>query len=130
MIFLEFTSIYVFGGIAYGSLEMFWRGHTHWSMILTGGLCCCLMHLISTRMKDPVWKKWIMCAAVVTAAEFVVGCVVNLSMGWEVWDYSNRAMNLMGQICPLFSFFWLALSIPFVYVSGLLKKYVFVKQRS
>lgn len=127
MVFLEFLSIYVFGAIGYGTLETLWRGYTHWTMILTGGFCCCLMHLIATRMNEPLWKKWIMCMAVVTAVEFAVGCAVNLRLGWHVWDYSDLTLNLMGQICPLFSFFWFLLSIPCVYVSRLLKKYVFVK---
>lgn len=127
MVFLEFLSIYVFGAIGYGALETLWRGYTHWTMIVTGGFCCCLMHLIATRMDEPLWKKWIMCMAVVTAVEFAVGCAVNLRLGWQVWDYSDLALNLMGQICPLFSFFWFLLSIPCVYLSRLLKKYVFVK---
>ena len=128
MVFLEFFSIYVVGAIGYGALETLWRGYTHWTMIVTGGACACLMHLIATRMNDPLWKKWIMCMAAVTAVEFVVGCQVNLRLGWHVWDYSNMLLNLMGQICPLFSLFWFLLSIPCVYVSRALKRYVFVKQ--
>lgn len=130
MTFLELISIYVFGGIAYGSIETLWRGYTHWTMIIAGGLCSCLMYLISTRMRDALWKKWIMCASVTTCIEFVIGCIVNLRLGWEVWDYSRQPLNLMGQICPLFSLYWLLLSIPFVSVSRLLKRYVFVKPRN
>jgi uncharacterized membrane protein len=127
MTFLEFLSVYVFGAIGYGSIETLWRGYTHWTMLLTGGLCFCLIHLLATRMHQSLWKTWIMCAAVITTVEFVVGCAVNLKLGWNVWDYSLERFNLMGQICPLFSFFWFLLSIPCVYVSRLLKKYVFVK---
>ena len=35
-----------------------------------------------------------------------VGVVVNLWYGWHVWDYSREPGNLLGQICPLFSFIW------------------------
>lgn len=128
MTFLEFISIYVLGGIGYGAIETLWRGYTHWTMIVTGGACCCLIHLIATRMREALWKKWVMCSAAVTAVEFVAGCIVNLRLGWDVWDYSDMPLNLMGQICPLFSFFWLLLSIPCVGAAGLLKKYVFVKK--
>lgn len=127
MPFLEFVSIYVFGAIGYGSLETLWRGYTHWTMLLTGGFCCCLMHLIATRMCQPLWQKWIMCTFVITAVEFVVGCLVNLRLGWSVWDYSDMPANLMGQICPGFSFLWFLLSIPCVFLSKLLKKYVFIE---
>ena len=126
MVFLEYISVYVFGGLGYGTLETLWRGYTHWTMLLTGGFCCCLMHLIATRMRNSLWQKWIMCTFVVTAVEFVVGCQVNLRLGWEVWDYSAQPLDLMGQICPLFSLFWFLLSIPCVWLSVFLKKYVFI----
>ena len=130
MVFLEYISVYVFGGLGYGTLETLWRGYTHWTMLLTGGLCCCLMYLIATRMREPLWRKWIMCAFVVTAVEFTVGCLVNLRLGWNVWDYSALPLDLMGQICPLFSLFWFLLSIPCVGLSVFLKKYVFIKAPS
>lgn len=129
MVFLEFFSIYLFGAIGYGSLETMWRGYTHWTMLLAGGVCCCLMHLIATRMHERLWKKWIMCAFAITAVEFVTGCIVNLRLGWQVWDYSSMRANLMGQICPMFSLIWLLLSIPCVSVMQLLKKYVFVSKK-
>lgn len=66
-----------------------------------------------------------MCAAVITSLEFAVGCLVNLRLGWHVWDYSDIPLNLMGQICPTFSVMWLLLSVPCVYLSRFLYKYVF-----
>lgn len=129
MAFLEFFSIFIFGGIGYGSLELAWRGYTHWTMLLTGGLCCVLIQLLSTRMRECLWKTWIMCAAAITTVEFVVGCVVNLKLGWNVWDYSSARGNLMGQICPQFFLCWLALSVPAVAIARVLKKYVFIKNR-
>lgn len=122
MAYLEFPLIFMLGGLGYGGLEILWRGHTHWTMLLLGGACLCLIYLIATRSRDRAWKKWIMCACCITALEFVIGCIVNIRLGWAVWDYSDQPMNLMGQICPLFSFFWLLLSIPCVYLSGLLHR--------
>lgn len=113
------------GAIGYGSLEMLWRGHTHWTMLLLGGTCLYLIYLISSRMKDQLWKKLIMCSAVVTALEFVVGCLVNLHLGWKVWDYSDQPFNLLGQICPLFSLMWLGLSLPCIYICRLMYRYIF-----
>ena len=31
-------------------------------------------------------------------------------MGWAVWDYSALWGNLWGQVCPLYSLYWLGLS--------------------
>ena len=67
-----------------------------------------------------------MSAFAVTSVEFVVGCIVNLKLGWNVWDYSSQALDLMGQICPLFSLFWLLLSLPLILLAKLMKKYVFL----
>jgi len=122
LVFLEFASIFTFGALGYGCLELLWRGHTHWTMLLLGGLCVCVIYTIATRSGDRLWKKWIMCACCITALEFVVGCIVNLRLGWEVWDYSDQPGNLMGQICPLFTAFWFLLSIPCVYVSGWVRR--------
>ena len=38
-----------------------------------------------------------------------VGLVVNLGLGWQVWDYGKEFGNFLGQICPLFSFYWFLL---------------------
>ena len=43
-------------------------------------------------------------------AELAAGVAVNLVLGWHVWDYSAQPLNLFGQICPRFSFYWLCLS--------------------
>lgn len=125
MHFLEFISVYLIGAVGYGSLEVLWRGHTHWTMLVLGGVCYYLIYLISTRMRCPHWKTFLMCAAVITSLEFAVGCLVNLRLGWHVWDYSDIPLNLMGQICPTFSVMWLLLSVPCVYLSRFLYKYVF-----
>lgn len=122
---LEFAFIFLFGAIGYGSLEVLWRGHTHWTMLLLGGVCLYLIYLISTRLHDRLWKKLLMCALVVTTLEFAVGCIVNLRLGWEVWDYSTMPFNLLGQICPAFSIMWLLLSIPCVYLCRLLYNFIF-----
>lgn len=121
LLFLEFVCVFFSGAVGYGCLETLWRGHTHWTMLALGGICACVIYIISTRMHDRLWKKWLMCAMSITALEFAVGCAVNLRLGWHVWDYSDMPGNFMGQICPLFSFFWLLLSIPCVHLSRLLR---------
>lgn len=125
MVILEFAFIFIFGAIGYGSIEMLWRGHTHWTMLLLGGVCLYLIYLIATRMHDILWKKLVMCSLVVTALEFCVGCIVNLQLGWEVWDYSTMPFNLMGQICPAFSVMWLLLSLPCLYACRFIHYFIF-----
>ena len=58
-------------------------------------------------------------AGVITAVEFTIGCVVNLNLGWNVWDYGHMPGNVLGQICPFFCCLWFLLCLP---VFGLLAR--------
>ena len=40
-------------------------------------------------------------------AEFITGCIVNLWLGWNVWDYSNLRFNLLGQTSLTFALLFL-----------------------
>ena len=108
---METLLIYILGAGLYGLIEIIWRGWTHWTMLLCGGACFTCMYVISAAA-IPLWAKCLISAAVITAVEFCTGFLVNIIFGWHVWDYSDRPLNIMGQVCPLFSFFWLLLSIP------------------
>lgn len=118
---LEFLAVYILGAGLYGMLEVLWRGHTHWTMLLCGGLCFLVMYLISA-CALPLWAKCLLCAATITAVEFCTGCLVNLRLGWAIWDYSGRPLNILGQICPLFSLIWLFLSLPGLYLCSKLHR--------
>lgn len=113
------------GAALYGGIEILWRGRTHWTMLLAGGLCFAIMYLIATRTDWPALEKWLASAAVITAVEFVTGALVNVRMGWNVWDYSSMPLNLYGQICPLYSFYWFLLSIPGTALCGGISRLVF-----
>lgn len=58
----------------------------------------------------PFWGQCLLGAAMVTAAEFAAGCVLNLWLGLGVWDYTDMPFNLMGQICLPFSAAWIVVS--------------------
>jgi len=102
--------VFTAGGLLYGAAELLFRGRTHWSMLLAGGLCVLLLYQISVRSREAFWKKCIMGGAVITTVEFLTGIVVNILLGWRVWNYSNLRANLFGQICLQFSAAWVVLS--------------------
>ena len=60
--------------------------------------------------KMPLVRQMLIGAIVITALEFVCGCIVNLWLDWNVWNYSNMPFNLFGQICLPFSILWFFLS--------------------
>lgn len=120
MTILEILTVYTTGALGYGGIELLWRGRTHWSMLVTGGACFLCMYLIENHSREKVWHKLVMSAAVITTLEFLAGAVVNLRLGWAVWDYSDMPLNLMGQICAAFSLAWLIISVPGLYLCRLL----------
>lgn len=125
MIVLEFLIVLLLGGSAYGAIEVLWRGHTHWTMVVTGGLCFACMYLIASRSRESRFRQYILCAVVVTTVEFVVGAIVNIGLGMDIWDYSDRRWNLFGQICARYSLYWLILSVPACALSRMLYRGLF-----
>ncbi len=117
MEFFEYFLVCLFGASGYGALEILWRGKTHWSMLLTGGTAFLCIYLISNFTKAPLVKKSFMCALAITSVEYTTGLLVNVKLGWNVWDYSSLPFQLNGQICLLYSALWLALSLPGIWVS-------------
>ena len=103
--------IFTTGGIGYALLEILWRGYSHISMIITGGICVLGIYHISKLFRElSLFKKGMLSALFITAVEAVVGFIVKVKLGLKVWDYSNLPLNLNGQVCLLFSFFWFLLS--------------------
>ncbi|MBQ8383284.1 MAG: hypothetical protein IJX47_08790 [Clostridia bacterium] len=105
--------LFVLGAAGYPLIELCWRGRTHWTMSLAGGVSMVLLLLIS-RSALPLPLMWLAGALAITAVEFSIGCVVNLGLHWEIWDYSKLPLNLLGQICLPFTAVWFVLSIPAV----------------
>lgn len=105
--------LFCVGGMAYNVVEVLYRGYTHWTMFVVGGLCFVLIGLINEifSWETALWKQMLIGGTVITVVEFVSGCVVNLLLGWNVWDYSQLPLNVLGQICVPFYFVWVLLSL-------------------
>ncbi len=122
----EAAIVYTIGSLGYCLIEVLWRGYTHWSMAITGGICFFLLYQINARFAHrPLLWRCLAGAVTVTAVEFVVGCVVNLMLGWAVWDYSQMPMQLLGQVCLPFFLLWFLLCIPVLGMAGVLRNHVF-----
>ncbi len=99
--------LFASGGVGYGLIELLWRGRTHWSMLLAGGLCFVMFAAIADKWRHrSLWFKAGLCALGVTAVEFVFGLIFNVWLRKHVWDYSDMPFNVMGQICPLYTLLW------------------------
>ncbi len=104
-------------------IEILWRGHTHPSMTVLGGICFSFMDFINRKFKHrAIVFRAVCCAGFITVAEFLTGLWLNRYLKLGVWDYSGMQYNLLGQICPLFSVFWFCLSYLVLVVLSLLEK--------
>lgn len=113
--------VFLFGGVIYSLIEVSFRGFTHWSMTLTGGLCLLIMfRRFTAKPNEPLVMKCLFGAITITLLEFAAGCIVNLWLGWGVWDYSGMMFNLFGQICLPFSVMWFFLTVPAVLICNYL----------
>ena len=101
------VGLFCIGGGVYNLIEIFWRGYTHWSMFLVGGTCFHLIGKIGSLFRT--WnmaRKCALCSLAVTAVEYVSGCLFNLRLKLNVWDYSEMPFNLNGQVCLLYTVLW------------------------
>lgn len=103
----------IIGGAVYILLEMLWRGYSHWTMFLLGAVCFILIGLVNEVFEwdTPLLLQMFCGCAIITTLEFITGCIVNLWLGWDVWDYSRYKFNVLGQISLRSSVGWYFLSL-------------------
>lgn len=104
------------GGFLYCSIEILYRGYSHISMLIAGGICFLLTGVIENILGDSssLIGQMVICGLMITLVEFLVGMVVNRQMHLNVWDYSGQQYNLKGQICLLYTNLWFLLSCPLI----------------
>lgn len=116
------TFVFLTGCFVYSLLEITSRGFTHWTMTLTGGVVLTILFEMFVHLRFvPMWQKYILGAALITSVEFTVGVIVNIILGWGVWDYSGMPFNVLGQICLPFTILWFFLCIPAGIVCNIIK---------
>jgi uncharacterized membrane protein len=112
----KYILIFLIGALGYGLMETLARGFTHWTMLVAGGVVFVILYYMNSKNENaPLWQKALTGAFVITMIELAVGCIVNLWLGWNVWDYSGYSYNFLGQICLAFTALWFILSIPLSY---------------
>lgn len=106
---LEYLSLMVIGGTIYVGIEIIWRGHSHVSMFFVGGICFILIGLINEIYKwdMPFWKQVFVGDFMVLMVEFCSGCILNIGLGLDVWNYSDMPFNVLGQICLPYAILWI-----------------------
>ena len=106
------------GGFIYCGIEILYRGFSHISMLITGGICFLLVGVVENMLGESasVIAQMVVCGLMITVIEFLVGMIVNKQMHLNVWDYSGEQYNLKGQICLLNTNLWFLLSGPAIFL--------------
>lgn len=121
--------LFLIGGAAYAWLEILWRGYTHWTMFLLGGTCFVIMGLLNEYKIPWHWcllRQSVVSACVITIFEFIVGYILNIRLGWQVWDYSDLPFNLYGQVCLYYFLLWIPLSMAGIVLDDWIRYIVYV----
>ena len=102
--------LFYLGGMGYMFLEFLWRGRSHGSMFLLGGLCFLLIGWLSRLLRRvPLAARLVLSAGVITALELGTGLLVNRD--YAVWDYRAMPYHFAGQICLGYSLLWIPVSL-------------------
>ena len=108
--FLKLPLMFLIGGSGYVGLELLWRGRSHISMFLAGGVSFLLLgKLTQARPRLPFLLQGILGAIVITSVELLTGLLANRS--YTVWDYRAMPANFHGQVCLPFTLMWIPLSL-------------------
>lgn len=119
--------LFLCGGLSYILIELLFRGHSHPSMFLLGGIvfveigglnevCRCNMSLL---------LQGLIGSGIITLSEFFFGLLLNIWLKMGVWDYSHMPLNLWGQICLPFSIAWIFVAIIAVLFDDFLRHLLF-----
>ena len=128
--FVKYLILLVIGGTAYYGIEIVARGFSHWTMFFVGGICFVLVGIINeVTPKIPLLQQMVLSAAVITAIEFVSGCILNIWLGLNIWDYSDEVGNILGQICPKHTIYWFLLSSVGIVVDDYIRYFLFGEEK-
>lgn len=123
--------LFLIGAAAYALIEVAFRGYTHWTMAVLGGILFLLLGGLNEWIPwgMPLALQCVIGAVLVTVAEFVAGLILNVWLGLGIWDYSDVPGNILGQICPQFIFAWLWLSLVAIILDDWLRYWLFDEAR-
>lgn len=114
-----------FKGIKYASL----CGWTSWYMFIVGGACAVFIGQLNERpgfCRMRVVYQCLIGTVFILALEFISGYILNIKLGFHIWDYTGLRFNLMGVICPQYAAVWFLLCPIAIWFDDMLK-YIFYR---
>ncbi|GLC79186.1 hypothetical protein [Lacrimispora brassicae] len=86
----KYVFLWFVGGLIYIGMELAFRGYSHWTMFALGGVCFVCLGLINELIpwEMPLYQQMLLGDVIVTILEFITGYIVNIKLGWGIWNYS------------------------------------------
>lgn len=130
--FIENLVIFLVMGSIYLIIELLWRGESNPIMGAVGGAAGLSIGALNQRYltrEMGIIKQGVLGALIVTAIEFVSGCIFNLWLGMGLWDYSTMPLNVLGQICVPFMIAWFFLALVAIVLDDYLRAGLFGEEK-
>lgn len=127
----KYAYLFWFGGSFYITLETIYRERSHWTMGVLAGIVFIVVGLLNEKWgwDTSLVLQTLVGTAIATVSEFITGCIVNLWLGWNVWDYSTLKWNVLGQICPQFILLWVPIILLAIVLDDLLRYRFFNEEK-
>lgn len=125
--FCKLLILFLIGGLVYVLIELAYRGYSHWSMFILGGICFIAIGSINNYIDYdmPILLQSIIASVIITLFEFICGYIINIKLGWNVWDYSELPFNIKGQICLPFSIIWMGIGMLAIFIDDYIRYKLF-----
>lgn len=130
-LFLKLLVLAVIGGTIYVGIELLWRGHSHISMFFLGAVCFVVLGGLNEVIPWEMGLVWqaLIGGTIITGLEFITGVIVNIWLKLGVWDYSELPFNIMGQVCLIYYFLWVLLSVVAIILDDYLRYWFFDEEK-
>lgn len=128
--FIKYLILLLVGGTAYYYIEILARGFSHWTMFIVGGICFILIGIINEiTPKMSLLKQMLLSAVIITVVEFIAGCILNIWLEMNIWDYTDEIGNIFGQICPKHTCYWFLLSSVGIVLDDYIRHFLFGEEK-
>lgn len=128
---LKYFTLFLIGGITYYFIEIAYRGYSHYSMVIVGGLCFILIGSLNefSNKEMPLLFQMLLSVLIVDVVELISGIIINRVFLLNVWDYSGLRFNFLGQISLNSSIAWFFLSFIAIYMDDLLRSLIYKEEK-
>ena len=112
--------LWTWGGAIYFLMEVAYKilsgkpETISWTMLLLAAILCIPIERFGKKVPVSLPIQALICAIIITIAEFIAGIILNVWLGLGIWDYSTMPLNVEGQICLPFAILWYILCLIFI----------------